>query len=194
MIFLKFPNFTRKQLCRRLFLVKLQVWRSANLLKQDSSTGDFLWILLNFWEHLFCRTCVKWRGLILMRQWEIYWLYIIFTAHTRFRVNLHSTTVTWISRNSLFETGATSEVYVSTTAFQPHSHLVCKQILNYLARLSIWLNAWVFVYKLSGCGFESLSYHLEKYILRNTASNCQQHFERIACLISNVSIQAQLIA
>ena len=25
-------------------------------LKRESSTGDFLWILLNFYEHLFCRT------------------------------------------------------------------------------------------------------------------------------------------
>ena len=37
---------------------------------------------------------------------------------------------------------------------QIHNHLVCKRTLNHLAKL-VWLNGWVFVYKLSGCGFKS---------------------------------------
>ena len=42
-----FTIFTRKPLCWSLFLVKLQVFRSAILLKRDSNTGVFLWILQN---------------------------------------------------------------------------------------------------------------------------------------------------
>ena len=35
-------NFTGKRLCWSLFLIKLQVFRSANLLKRDSNTDVFL--------------------------------------------------------------------------------------------------------------------------------------------------------
>ena len=47
-----------------------------------------------------------------------------------------------------------------------HDHLVLKRTLNHLAKLvkcvekPICLNAWVFVYKLSGCGFGSCCSHL----------------------------------
>ena len=37
---------------------------------------------------------------------------------TVFRMNLHSI-VAWMSRNSLLETGAISEVYVTATGFEP---------------------------------------------------------------------------
>ena len=33
-----------------LFLVKLQAWRPINLLRRDSNTDVFLWILRTFWE------------------------------------------------------------------------------------------------------------------------------------------------
>ena len=48
----KFAIFAGKHLCWSYFLIKLQAWRSAILLKRDSNTGFFLWILLNFEEHL----------------------------------------------------------------------------------------------------------------------------------------------
>ena len=44
-----------------------------------------------------------------------------------------------------------------------HNHLVCKQTLNHLAKLGIWLvwlNRWVFVCEISGCGWESRCCHL----------------------------------
>ena len=58
-----------------------------------------------------------------------------------------------------------------------YNHLVRKQTLNYVTKLLIWLvwlngymaslanwpvwlNGWVFVYELSGCGFESSCSHL----------------------------------
>ena len=43
-----FSIFSEKHLFRNLFLIKLQTFRSENLLKRDSSTGVFLWILRNF--------------------------------------------------------------------------------------------------------------------------------------------------
>ena len=42
-----FAIFTRKRLCWSLFLVKLQAFRPAILLKRNSSTTVFLWILQN---------------------------------------------------------------------------------------------------------------------------------------------------
>ena len=38
-----FANFIGKHLCRSLFLIGLQVFRSAALLKRDSNTDVFLW-------------------------------------------------------------------------------------------------------------------------------------------------------
>ena len=38
---------------------KLQTWRLASLLKRDSNTGVFLWMLQNFTEHQFWRTSVN---------------------------------------------------------------------------------------------------------------------------------------
>ena len=46
--------FTRKHLC--LFLIKLQLWRSAFLLKKKTNSGIFLWILQNHQEQSFYRT------------------------------------------------------------------------------------------------------------------------------------------
>ena len=43
-----FAKFTRKHLCWSLFSIKLQALRPATLLKRDSDTGAFLWILQNF--------------------------------------------------------------------------------------------------------------------------------------------------
>ena len=51
-----FAIYTRKHLCWSLFLIKLHAWRLATLLKRDSKTGVFLWILQNFKEHIFWRT------------------------------------------------------------------------------------------------------------------------------------------
>ena len=47
-VFKNFPNFTGKHLCQSLFLIKLQAFRQAILLKRGSNTGLFLWNLRNF--------------------------------------------------------------------------------------------------------------------------------------------------
>ena len=43
-----FALFTWKHLCWSLSLIKLLDWRPATLLKEDSNTGVFLWIMQNF--------------------------------------------------------------------------------------------------------------------------------------------------
>ena len=43
-----FSIFTKKHLCWGLFLITLQTFSSATLLKKHSNTGVFLWILRNF--------------------------------------------------------------------------------------------------------------------------------------------------
>ena len=52
-----FANFIGKHHCWSAFLMKLQMWRSAMLLKRDSITGVFLWIYFSktpfFTEHLW---------------------------------------------------------------------------------------------------------------------------------------------
>ena len=56
-VFLKYrTKFWEKHLCWNLFLIKLQAWRTATVLKYDFSTDVFLWILRNSYEHLFSRT------------------------------------------------------------------------------------------------------------------------------------------
>ena len=47
-VFQNFAIFTGKHLWRSLFLIKLQGWRSATLLKRGSNTVVFLWILKKF--------------------------------------------------------------------------------------------------------------------------------------------------
>ena len=51
-----FENLVVKHLCWSLFLIKLEAWMSAVLLKRDSNTGVFLWNMRNFEKHLFYRT------------------------------------------------------------------------------------------------------------------------------------------
>ena len=51
-----FAIFMGKHFCWSLFLIKLQTFRPATLLKRNSNAVAFLWILRNFKEHLFHRT------------------------------------------------------------------------------------------------------------------------------------------
>ena len=48
-----FAIFMGKHFCWSLFLIKLQTFRPATLLKRNSNAVAFLWILRNFKEHLF---------------------------------------------------------------------------------------------------------------------------------------------
>ena len=50
-----FAMFTVKYLCWSFFLIKLQAFRLAILLKTDSSKSRFLWNLQNLCKHFFYR-------------------------------------------------------------------------------------------------------------------------------------------
>ena len=77
-------------------------------------------------------------------------LYVIM-SHTNFRVNSHSIVCLNVqellarSRCHIWSLHDSNEIWT-------HNDSVCKRTLNHLAS---WLNGWVFVYELSGCGFES---------------------------------------
>ena len=51
-----FIKLTRKHLCQSLLFNKVTDLRPTTLLKKDSGTGVFMWILQIFLEHLFYRT------------------------------------------------------------------------------------------------------------------------------------------
>ena len=50
---------SEKHLCWSLFILKLQTWRLATLLKRDSNTGVFQWILRNV-STVFSMEHLKW--------------------------------------------------------------------------------------------------------------------------------------
>ena len=80
-------------------------------------------------------------------------LYVIVMSHTSFRVDLHSTVCLNVkeflarSRRHIWSLSDSSGI-------RTNSHLFHKQTLN----------GWVFVCKLSGCGFEFRSCHLIFYV------------------------------
>ena len=57
--------------------------------------------------------------------------------------------------------------FSNRNGIRPHNHLVHNRTVNQLVKLAkwlvkwpVWLNGWVFVYEISGCGFESCCCHL----------------------------------
>ena len=46
-LLLNISQYSQTDTCRSLFLINLQSWRLVTLLKRDSNTGVFLWILQN---------------------------------------------------------------------------------------------------------------------------------------------------
>ena len=48
----KFAMFTRKHLCWSLFLINMQAWRPATLLKRDSNTV-FSWEIFKIFKNIF---------------------------------------------------------------------------------------------------------------------------------------------
>ena len=83
---------------------------------------------------------------------------------TSFRVNLHST-VCVKAKELLAQSRCHIWSLSDCNMIGTHNHLVCKQTLNHLAKPAngpVWLNGWVSVYKLNGCGLESCCCHLKK--------------------------------
>ena len=85
-------------------------------------------------------------------------------SRSRFRVNPHSTFV-WMSGNFLLETGAKSEVYMTATGLEPTTS---EFVNEHQLFGQTWLNGWVLVYELSGCGFESSCSHLSSFFAELT--------------------------
>ena len=129
----------------------LNFWKSLSLAYSFSKTS----LSNHFWVFHFIR-------------YVIVNNMILHIDNTRFRVNLHSI-IAWISRNSLLETDAISEFQViATIHFETRTDMIITysqiyRIDKYCQHSSIiwsvWLNGWVFVYKLSGYGFESRCFH-----------------------------------
>ena len=77
-----FVIFAGKHLCWSYFLIKLQAWTSPIVLKRDSNTGVFLWILRNFSEYLFWRTFAN--GYFCTSNHKVsseYWAYFLNQKH-----------------------------------------------------------------------------------------------------------------
>ena len=87
-------------------------------------------------------------------------MYVIIMSRTRFRVNLHFI-VASMSRNSLLETGAMSDVLVTTTRFEPTTSYFLNQ---HSTSWPVWLNGWVFVYELSGSEFAHCCHLISSYL------------------------------
>ena len=75
-----FTMFTGNHLCWSLFLtflINVQAWRPATLLKIDSNIDFFLWNLQNFYEHLSLQTTSS----------GCFWKYLMNTLFTAFENN-----------------------------------------------------------------------------------------------------------
>ena len=73
-IFKNCTKFTGKSICPNLSFNKVAEMSTATLLKRDSVTVFFLWILCNFYEHLLCITSVKGCFGIWVTYWFINYL------------------------------------------------------------------------------------------------------------------------
>ena len=86
-------------------------------------------------------------------------LYVFIVSHTCFRVNLNSIAA-WMSRSSLLETGAISELLSECNRNWTHNHLVCEQTLNHLAKLAKLLSCVVITYLYGAFDCIFLSVHV----------------------------------
>ena len=112
-----------------------------------------------------------WYFCISLLQQTRYWLCFLIISRTRFRVNLHS--IASISSNPFLETGVCLEQEAPWN-WSRECRFTLKRVHDMIIKYSqiyrtdkysqhkqnsivwpVWLNGWVFVYKLSGYGFES---------------------------------------
>ena len=81
--FLKILQYSQENTCVGVFFffLKLHAWKSATLLKWDSSTGVFLWIFRSFQEQLFWQNtsgCYVWKdgmklSIIIVQPFNAWW-------------------------------------------------------------------------------------------------------------------------
>ena len=81
------------------------------------------------------------------------WLYVIIMSCTSFRVNPHSIVclnVKNILARSRRYIRSLRDININEIKYSQHSSLIWP----------VWLNGWVFVYELNGCGFKSRYCHI----------------------------------
>ena len=102
-------------------------------------------------------------------------LYVIIISRTSFRVSLHS--IVCLNVKKLLARSRRRIWGLSdSNGIRTHNQLVRKRELNHLAKRGNWpnwLNGWVFLYELSGCGFEF---------------RCCQVTSCVMCVIKNIHI------
>ena len=92
--------------------------------------------------------------------------------HTTYTFQSESTLYSFVNAKELFAKSR-GKIWIlsDSNLTRTHNHLVHKRTLNHLANI-VWLNRWVFIYELSGCGFKS--------------SCCQLNFSIRACFEQGV--------
>ena len=88
---------------------------------------------------------------------DLSWLYVIIMSRTRFKVNLHNI-VAWMPRNRRDIWGLNNGIRTHATDMvktYSEMHRTDKYSQHSSIIWPVWLNGWVLVYELSGCGLES---------------------------------------
>ena len=134
------------------------VFRPATLLKRDSSTGAFLWILRNFYGHLFWRTSANdsyWKE----KRKKVFcmFLYVTYAFQSEFIL------CSCLSGKKLFARNR-HDIWSLSDRNGTRTHK------------PIWLNGWIFVYELSGCGLESRYSRLKKVFVIDIIEKKVLHF------------------
>ena len=99
------------------------------------------------------------------------WLYVLIMSRTRFRVNPHSVwfqsestlltlNVKFLDIQATIECGFTLKRVRDMMRTYSQMHRTDKYSQHSSIIWPVWLNGWVFVYELNGCGFESSCSHL----------------------------------
>ena len=78
-------------------------------------------------------------------------------SSANFTKAVSSTNFTWSFLEYFVPYVSRTRVLIDCNGNRTYNHLVCKQTLN---QWPVWLNGWVSVYEVSGCGFESRCSHL----------------------------------
>ena len=92
-----------------------------------------------------------------------------------FRVNPHYISA-WFSRNSLFKSDIKSDVLSDCKKTETHNHLLCKQTLNHLAKMTKWLSYVVsnYLYGVFDSIFVLCHIHVLEWILTPWLPECQE--------------------
>ena len=105
-----------------------------------------------------------------------------FSCHIRVKSNSTLRNCLNIKELCAWKTGVIFEISVTTTGFEATTNLVRQRTL--LTIQPNWLNDWVFVYKLSSCGFESccsywkiLCFDIDRYLLHLDLKKQKQRVE-----------------